>query len=43
MIKFIKRIWCKLFYAQKLNQRNNTFSLICFEYDPIGDTWIEWI
>ena len=43
MIKFIKRIWRKLFYAQKLSQKDNTFSLICFEYDPIGHTWIEWI
>lgn len=43
MIKFIKRIWCKLFHPQKLNQRDNAFALIHIEYDPINHTWTEWI
>lgn len=43
MIKFIKRMWWKLFHAQKLSQRDSAFSLIRIEYDPINHTWTEWI
>ena len=43
MIKFIKRMWWKLFHAQKLSQRDNAFTLVRIEYDPINHTWTEWI
>ena len=43
MIKFIKRMWQKLFYSQKVDQRDNAFALIRIEYDPINHTWTEWI
>ena len=43
MIKFIKRMWRKLFHAQKVDQRDNAFTLVRIEYDPINHTWTEWI
>ena len=43
MIKFIKRMWQKLFYVQKVDQRDNAFTLVRIEYDPINHTWTEWI
>lgn len=43
MIKFMKRMWRKLFHAHKVDQRDNAFTLVRIEYDPINHTWTEWI